>query len=266
MQRDQHCINLNVQPMIWRPRADMGVSGLSCPCKNNTFSNGLSLSPCRVMDSGLEQQVSRAASTVVLRPRLPLYCRASQCHSLSGKQRFSHDARRPRQVAIVQAEAAHFASGLHRRWSISSSSSSSTSEASREQSAVQFEICRIPGDGSCLFRALAQGVHQLETGAFLEPLHISSRQYYAVSYWQVPWMERHECISELASGLAEVRNVLKHYVLAKGFRSEGSILACCREAAAGEAAAAGGVPAAQGGVQGDDTPKRGARTLHHRHL
>lgn len=29
---------------------------------------------------------------------------------------------------------------------------------------MQFEICRIPGDGSCLFRALAQGVHQLETG------------------------------------------------------------------------------------------------------
>ena len=29
---------------------------------------------------------------------------------------------------------------------------------------MQFEICRIPGDGSCLFRAVAQGVHQLETG------------------------------------------------------------------------------------------------------
>ncbi len=32
---------------------------------------------------------------------------------------------------------------------------------------MQFEICRIPGDGSCLFRALAQGTHQLETGTML---------------------------------------------------------------------------------------------------
>ena len=34
---------------------------------------------------------------------------------------------------------------------------------------MQFEICRIPGDGSCLFRALAQGVHQLETGETPDP-------------------------------------------------------------------------------------------------
>lgn len=42
--------------------------------------------------------------------------------------------------------------------------SSSSRGASKDHSAVQFEICRIPGDGSCLFRALAQGLHQLETG------------------------------------------------------------------------------------------------------
>ena len=46
----------------------------------------------------------------------------------------------------------------------SQGNSSSNRGASEDHSAVQFDICRIPGDGSCLFRALAQGLHQLETG------------------------------------------------------------------------------------------------------
>ncbi len=41
---------------------------------------------------------------------------------------------------------------------------SSIRGASKDHSPVQFEVCRVPGDGSCLFRALAQGLHQLETG------------------------------------------------------------------------------------------------------
>ena len=36
--------------------------------------------------------------------------------------------------------------------------------SSEDSSPVSFEMCRIPGDGSCLFRALAQGQHQLQTG------------------------------------------------------------------------------------------------------
>ena len=46
----------------------------------------------------------------------------------------------------------------------SQGNSSSSRGATKDDSAVQFEICRIPGDGSCLFRALAQGLHQLEAG------------------------------------------------------------------------------------------------------
>ena len=47
------------------------------------------------------------------------------------------------------------------------SRSSTAAQPSREHGAVQFEICRISGDGSCLFKALAQGLHQLETGEIL---------------------------------------------------------------------------------------------------
>ena len=61
------------------------------------------------------------------------------------------------------------------------SSSSSGSEgslgaysSSEENSPVSFEMCRIPGDGSCLFRALAQGQHQLQRG---QPLCQTDRHH-----------------------------------------------------------------------------------------
>ena len=60
------------------------------------------------------------------------------------------------------------------------SSSSSGSEgslgaysSSEDNSPVSFEMCRIPGDGSCLFRALAQGQHQLQRGQRLRQADIT---------------------------------------------------------------------------------------------
>ena len=46
----------------------------------------------------------------------------------------------------------------------SSSSSNGGFDCSEEHGPVMFELCKIPGDGSCLFRALAQGLHQVQTG------------------------------------------------------------------------------------------------------
>ena len=42
--------------------------------------------------------------------------------------------------------------------------------SSDDCSPVSFEMCRIPGDGSCLFRALAQGQHQLHKGQQLSQM------------------------------------------------------------------------------------------------
>ena len=140
----------------------MGPSRASCLCNHKTPSIRLSVSPCRSVSSHLGTRPATTASVGALRQHLPWSVQAAQCHSLSVRQTLSCDARRSRLVSTIQAEAADFASRIDR--GTNNNSSGRTSQPSREQSAVQFEICRIPGDGSCLFRALAQGVHQLETG------------------------------------------------------------------------------------------------------
>lgn len=152
----------------------MGPSRASCICNQIAPSIRLSPSPC--MSSASRPSAGPSVPTSQMRRS----DQAANCHSMSVKQRLSCEARRTRKANIIRAQAANFASGADRGENIANSSSSSISEAGRERSAVQFQICRIPGDGSCLFRALAQGVHQLETGKSLkEPLVNATTQYFS---------------------------------------------------------------------------------------
>ena len=153
----------------------MGPSRASWICNQKTSSIRLSLSPCRGMSSA--SSIFAAPSLMAFISRVRRYDQAGDCHSTSVKQRLSCDAGRTRKANTIRAKAADFASGTDRRSSITSSSGS-TSEAGREDSAVQFQICRIPGDGSCLFRALAQGVHQVETGKSLKKSLVDDTMQY----------------------------------------------------------------------------------------
>ena len=63
-----------------------------------------------------------------------------------------------------------------------SASGQSGVPASGKAEAVSFEIQRIPGDGSCLFRALAAGQHLAETGNFLR--HSTARLFDHIAWQQ----------------------------------------------------------------------------------
>ena len=58
-------------------------------------------------------------------------------------------------------------------------SSSTGARPSNQADAVKFEIQRVPGDGSCLFRALAAGVHHVSSGGAL--LHACGAELHAAA-------------------------------------------------------------------------------------
>ena len=66
--------------------------------------------------------------------------------------------------AIARADAAAVDIGQHSCRSRGSEGSQEALSSSEDNSPVSFVMCRIPGDGSCLFRALVQGQHQLQRG------------------------------------------------------------------------------------------------------
>lgn len=62
------------------------------------------------------------------------------------------------------------------------SSTGSHGSSGSDGDPVQFEIHRIAGDGSCLFRAIAQGAHHVSTGTGPAALHCSDGGNFRLNY------------------------------------------------------------------------------------
>jgi len=127
-----------------------------CTCSYRIPSIRLSLGHNRALGPGSEWRMS--SPTLLLAPTSELHSSSRMSHFT----RLSCKAHEAASAGKFQAQGADVAIGMGIK--IDSSSSRGMSSSTTEQSAVQFEICKIPGDGSCLFRALAQGNNQLGTG------------------------------------------------------------------------------------------------------
>ena len=143
----------------------MGLLRASCFCNCKGPSIRLPVTHCRGLRLDIQMMSLTPTVVVALRSRLAPDSQAAHSHSWLGKQARSCDARGFSQSSKAQAGAVDIAIGVDTEQSMSRSSTAA--QPSREDGAVQFEICRISGDGSCLFKALAQGLHQLETGEIL---------------------------------------------------------------------------------------------------
>ena len=89
---------------------------------------------------------------------------AARACSLHSRRGTLGPSQRSRGSATARADAAAIAIGQDSCSSSAGKGGLGAYSSSEDSSPVSFEMCRIPGDGSCLFRALAQGQHQLQRG------------------------------------------------------------------------------------------------------
>ena len=89
---------------------------------------------------------------------------AKACSSHGRRSSLGRSQWRRSENARSRADAAVADIGQESSSSSGSQGSLGAYSSSEDSSPVSFEMCRIPGDGSCLFRALAQGQHQLQRG------------------------------------------------------------------------------------------------------
>ena len=89
---------------------------------------------------------------------------AAQACSLHNRRRPLGRSQRRGVSATAGADTAAVAIGQDSCSSSAGEGSLGAYSSNEDSSPVTFEMCKIPGDGSCLFRALAQGQHQLQKG------------------------------------------------------------------------------------------------------
>ena len=107
---------------------------------------------------GAQQQAARCPGHLNVR-RAPLsLLRESTCNLQ--RRSFERTKRRAHTTANAASSSYEDRSTVAKERATSSGGSSSDAEGAP----VQFEIHRIAGDGSCLFRAVAQGTHHVSTG------------------------------------------------------------------------------------------------------